>query len=214
MHISPNRFRRSQPPPEAKPRPIISAPMNPRLLEFPIISAPLNPRPFGLPDPNTGAGRGLPEPVGPNAYRELAERHPGDRDRYSPNYPVEYHYPFPLDGSRGLPTIATGPSLLPPGRRVEGPVDYASIPDLVLAPDRRLSGEAPLLGPEQSSSVGRYLAGGAPPDAAGGPTLPKRAFAFPPPGLPPTPENPFGLPGPATGPDLHRDVLGGTRPGE
>ncbi|MDB5105300.1 MAG: hypothetical protein JWP91_2989 [Fibrobacteres bacterium] len=207
MRIIP-KFLRPAPPPAPKPRPVISAPMNPRPYGHPIISAPINPRPFGLPDPNAGARRGLPEPVGPNAYKRLVEMDPSNADRYSPNYPVEYAYPFPTDGSRGLPTILSGPSRLRAGEKLEGPIDYANTGDIALRPDSHLEGLPAGNALGRSASVSRFLPGGAPPDAEGKPTLPHKGNAIAPPKLPSTPENPFGLPGPDGGPDLMRSVLG------
>jgi hypothetical protein len=212
MHIAPkflrpSSYRKPPPPPaEPKPRPEISAPFNPRPYGMPIITGPINPRPFGLPDPNAGARRNPPEPVGPNAYHGLVERDPANADKYSPNYPVQYEYPFPTDGTRGLPTVTTGPSLLHAEYHVDGPVDYANVIDVTIKPDPRVAGETP--GLYRSTSVSRYLPGGAAPDADGSPTSPKRLESLSPPKLPPTPENPFGLPGPDKGPDLMRSVLG------
>gem|GEM_PF-5727969 len=68
---------------------------------------------------------------------------------------MEYSYPFPTDGSRGLPAIKSGPSGLKAGQKPEGSIDYANVKDAAV-----------------------------------------------------TPENPFGLPGPDSGTDLRRSVLG------
>lgn len=214
MHIVPKFPRPSkpaekpagQPTTAAKPRPEISAPFNPRPYGHPIISEPINPRPFGLPDPNAGARRNLPEPVGPNAYQQLVSRDPANADKYSPNYPVAYEYPFPTDGTRGLPTVTTGPSLLHAEHRVGGPVDYDNVKDVTIKPDPGVAGETP--GLFRTASVSRYLPGGAPSLEDGSPTSPKRRESLAPPKLPSTPENPFGLPGPDGGPDLMRSVLG------
>lgn len=170
------------------------------------ISAPVNPRPFGLPDPNAGATRSQPTPIGPNSYKKRVDEDPDNARKFSPNYPVEYAYPFPADGSRGLPTIKTGPSTLPYGHRVEGPVDYANVKGISLKPDPKLSGAG--ADPGHGSVINRNLAGGASLDLEGNPVLPFKRGSLAPPKIPPTPENPFGLPGPDTGPDLLRAVLG------
>ena|SRR5258706_11441609 len=206
MRIVPKFLRRDpMPSAEPKPRPVISAPMNPRPFGHPIISDPINPRPFGLPDPNAGALRNLPEPVGPNAYANLVRKDPANADKYSPNYPVAYEYPFPTDGSRGLPTIHTGPSLLHREHKVSGPVDYAKIPDASIRPDPQVPGAVADL--YRSGSISRHLAGGSPSDADGKPTIPRRRDSLSPTKLRPTSENPFGLPGPDGGPDLLKSVL-------
>lgn len=183
-------------PRSAAERPRIGPPMNPRPWGLPVISPPMNPRPYGLPDPGEGRAT-APRPVGPNYWLKMRGRDPGLPEGISPNYPASYTYRLGEEGRYGGPSIKSGPSLLHPDYKVEGPVDYGKTADARLPADLGMYAAA-RFGSQVSAGIVRGFPSG--PD--GKPTLPFDTPFAGPPKARPTEGNTWGLPGPEAGPDL------------